>query len=332
LENFLDKAALKLLKNRKNLLAFSAGIDSTALFFLLLKKGIEFDIAIVNYKLRAQSDSEVEYAKELAKRYKKKIFIKEAPIKPPSIEEKAREIRYRFFEEIIKKENYHNLITAHQLNDQLEWFFMQFTKGAGVVELIGMEIVTKKEAYTIVRPLLKTSKEKLKNFLQKNKIKYFFDVTNIDQSYKRNYFRVKYCDPLIKEFEEGIKRSFEYLQKDKESLIKDINFIKIKKVFIAKNPKDDIKLLRVIDKIAKELGYLLTTDQKKEILKQKEGVVGGKIAFSINDDFVFLSPYIKIPMDKKFKEKCRVLKIPPKIRGYLYKEKIDLDSILKSLS
>ena len=59
------------IKNQKNLLAFSAGIDSSALFFLLIEKDIPFDIAIVNYNLRAQSNDEVSYAKELAKKYNK---------------------------------------------------------------------------------------------------------------------------------------------------------------------------------------------------------------------------------------------------------------------
>ena len=44
----------ELIKTKKNLLAFSAGIDSTALFFLLLDNNIHFDIAIVNYNQRAQ--------------------------------------------------------------------------------------------------------------------------------------------------------------------------------------------------------------------------------------------------------------------------------------
>ena len=50
----------------KNLLAFSGGIDSTALFFMLLEQNIDFDMAIVDYGIRAQSKDEVAYAKELA--------------------------------------------------------------------------------------------------------------------------------------------------------------------------------------------------------------------------------------------------------------------------
>ena len=55
-----------------NLLAFSGGVDSSALFFILMDRGIEFDIAIVNYHKREQSIKEVEYAKHLAKKYNKK--------------------------------------------------------------------------------------------------------------------------------------------------------------------------------------------------------------------------------------------------------------------
>ena len=64
------------LKNKKNLLAFSAGIDSTALFFILLKQNIPFDIAIIDYNKRAQSKLEVAFAKALADKYNKKCFVK----------------------------------------------------------------------------------------------------------------------------------------------------------------------------------------------------------------------------------------------------------------
>ena len=62
------------IKNQKNLLAFSAGVDSVALFFLLLEQNISFDIAIVDYNLRAQSKDEISYAKELAFKYNKFTF------------------------------------------------------------------------------------------------------------------------------------------------------------------------------------------------------------------------------------------------------------------
>ena len=165
----LDFSAIK---NQKNLLAFSAGVDSSALFFLLLEKNIPFDIAIVNYNLRVQSKEEVSYAKELALKYNKSIFIKDVKLENYSnFEKTARDIRYSFFEEIILNEKYENLITAHQLNDKLEWFLMQLSKGAGLVELIGFNEFEQKENYKIYKPLLNITKNELENYLKINNLK-----------------------------------------------------------------------------------------------------------------------------------------------------------------
>ena len=92
------------IKSSKNLLAFSAGVDSTALFFLLLNSNIPFDIAIVDYNIREQSKEEVAHAKNLAKKFNKKIYKKDIFLENLSnFEKQARDIRYNFFEEIIKK-------------------------------------------------------------------------------------------------------------------------------------------------------------------------------------------------------------------------------------
>ena len=100
----------------------------------------------------------IEYALNLAKEYKKEIFIKDVKLENSSnFEKNARDIRYIFFEQIIKENSYETLITAHQLNDRLEWFFMQLSKGAGVIELLGMNKFTNKKNYKIFRPLLDIS-------------------------------------------------------------------------------------------------------------------------------------------------------------------------------
>jgi len=65
----LQTEFIQLLKSKKNLLAFSGGVDSSALFFLLKSHLIDFDIAIVDYEVRNESKTEVEFAKELATKY-----------------------------------------------------------------------------------------------------------------------------------------------------------------------------------------------------------------------------------------------------------------------
>ncbi|AXX93425.1 tRNA lysidine(34) synthetase TilS [Malaciobacter molluscorum LMG 25693] len=317
---------LEELTSSKNLLAFSAGVDSTALFFLLKENNISFDIAIVNYNLREQSKQEVEYAKYLANKFNKKIYLKEVNLSGSNFEKRARDIRYNFFEEIINKNNYNTLITAHQLNDKLEWFLMQLSKGAGLSELLGLQKIQNKSTYKIFRPILDISKEELEGFLVENKIDYFVDKSNFEEKYKRNYFRHNFSNQFLSEFKDGIKNSFEYLQEDLNSL--NINFIEIfkeKELSIFEKVDDNNINIKVIDKHLKKIGILISKAQREEIIKQKESVISNKITVCLIDKYIWICPYIKEPMKKEFKEYCRKNKIPKLCRSYIYKENIKID-------
>ncbi|MCT7603712.1 tRNA lysidine(34) synthetase TilS [Aliarcobacter butzleri] len=318
------------IKESKNLLAFSAGVDSSALFFLLLKQNIPFDIVIVNYNVRVQSKDEVNYAKELALKYNKQIYIKEVKLETTSnFEKTARDIRYKFFEEIIDENSYEILITAHQLNDKLEWFLMQFTKGAGLVELIGFNEFEQKENYKVYKPLLEITKEELENFLKQENIKYFIDNSNFDEKYKRNYFRHNFSDKLLSEYTNGIKKSFKYLQDDINSLNIEIKPIKVfDELEIYKNQNDNNLNIRIIDNSLKKRGFLLSSAQREEILKQKEITISHKINISIKEDFIWICPNVSSVMDKKFKETCRINKIPKNVRNYIYYKKIDMKELV----
>ena len=253
------------IKESKNLLAFSAGVDSSALFFLLLKQNIPFDIAIVNYNVRVQSKNEVNYAKELALKYNKQIYIKDIKLESTSnFEKTARDIRYKFFEDIIDENSYETLITAHQLNDKLEWFLMQLTKGAGLVELIGFNEFEQKENYKVYKPLLKITKEELENFLKQENIKYFIDNSNFDEKYKRNYFRHNFSDKLLSEYTNGIKKSFKYLQDDINSLNIEITPIKVfHELEIYQNQKDNNLNIRIIDNSLKKKRFFIKFSTKR---------------------------------------------------------------------
>lgn len=318
------------IKESKNLLAFSAGVDSSALFFLLLKQNIPFDIIIINYNVRVQSKDEVLYAKELALKYNKQIYIKNIKLESTSnFEKTARDIRYKFFEEIIDKNSYEVLITAHQLNDKLEWFLMQLTKGAGLIELIGFNEFEQKENYKIYKPLLDITKKELEEFLQKEDIKYFIDNSNFDEKYKRNYFRHNFSDKLLSEYSNGIKKSFKYLQNDINSLNLSIKPIKVfNKLEIYQNQNDNNLNIRIIDNNLKKRGFLLSSAQRNEIIKQKEITISHKINITLNEDFIWICPKIEINMDKKFKEFCRINKIPKNMRAYIYSLNLDLNELI----
>lgn len=316
----LKNSSLALLNHKKNLLAFSAGVDSTALFFLLLDANIHFDIAIVDYGIREQSKDEVAYAKKLARAHNSNCFVHKAQRIQNNFESTAREIRYSFFAKIIEENHYHNLITAHHLGDRFEWMLMQFCKGAGCVELAGMKESDKREGYTLIRPLLHLDKQELIPYLQKHDIKYFEDKTNFDETIKRNTFRHKFANPLLKKFLGGIKKSFEYIDEDKEDLIQEIEIENIGKLSYFKSTQNKRADIFAIDKFLKINSYMPTSSER-DLLKNKTVVyLGRRYLVNQQHGFVFIIPCIGevYIMPKEFKEECRVLKIEPKLRSFLY--------------
>lgn len=318
----LHEATLEYLRQTKNLLAFSGGGDSTALFFLLLEYNIPFDIANVNYKTRIQSDEEEAYAQSLATKYSKQIFCHTCQISSSNFEHEARNARYAFFEEIIHTHHYEVMLTAHHLNDRLEWFLMQLTKGAGLVEMLGMSEMEQKASYALIRPLLHLPKKTLIDYLQERKITYFEDESNASLKHLRNHFRHHLSNPLMEHYAKGIERSFSYLEEDKKRLLPN-QPQQIKELFLVPRNPDDLINIRQIDHIIKQLGLLLSKAQRDEILRTKACVVGGKIAICFEEKTIFIAPYRQISMDKAFKEACRKARIPAKIRPYCYQEKID---------
>jgi len=304
-------------------LAFSAGVDSSALFFLLLENHIKFDIAIVNYGTRKESDTEEAHAKALAKKHKLYCHSIKAPAFHSHFEKQARDFRYEFFESLIIIEGYDTLITAHQLNDQLEWLLMRLSKGAGLSELLGLEPVTKKRHYALIRPLLAYSKEELLQYLQKNGHPYFVDESNVDETYERNKFRKQFSDALIAAYKDGIQRSMEYLRKDKEVLESGFETIYSNKLLYTVKLYTPTAKVKAADITLKRLGYLLSAKQRQEIEKEVSLVIGGTWSIALQDDLLFIAPYLTADMPKKFKELCRVLNVPSKIRPYLFKEHID---------
>jgi len=316
-----------LLEGQKNLLAFSAGVDSSALFFLLIEHHISFNIAIVDYGLRAQSQKEVAYAKSLAKQYHIKCYTAEAPIYKSHFEQQARTFRYQFFEEIIREHGYDTLLTAHQLNDQLEWLLMRLSKGAGLSEMIGLEPISQREGYTLVRPLLSHSKEALLSYLKKNSYPYFVDESNNSDTYERNRFRKHFSDPFITQYAEGVARSFDYLHQDKAALEERFETLYTHKALRVIKLHTPSAKAKAADLTLKELGYLLSAAQRNEIAKAQSLVIGGTWAVEQQETHLYIAPYLTISMPKAFKEQCRIAKIPTKIRPYLYAKKIDIQAL-----
>lgn len=316
----LKQAAIKKLQESKNLLAFSGGVDSSALFFILLEQNIKFDIAIVDYGIREQSVQEVLYAKELAKEHALQCHLFCAPLIESNFEANARALRYDFFEQTIQKYNYENLITAHHLGDRFEWMLMQFCKGAGCAELSGMKPIQKRENYSIVRPLLHLDKQELLHYLHRNNIKYFEDESNSDETIQRNLFRHNYTNPLLKTHLKGIKKSFEYIDADVETLIDEQEIHKVDNLTYFKNSHKKRSNIFTIDKYFKSELHMMSAHERKLLESNTTVVIGRKFVVNQREDYILIAPYIKnkTKLSSEFKEECRKLKIEPKLREFLF--------------
>ncbi len=315
----LKSSSLKELQGKSNLLAFSAGVDSSALFFILLENDIAFDIAIVDYGLRQQSKEEVSYAKEIASKHNLKChFLNASPI-DKNFESNARKIRYDFFQNLIDEYKYNNLITAHHLGDRFEWMLMQFCKGAGCAELSGMSEVQHRENYTLLRPLLHLDKQELIEYLHENSIKYFIDETNFDEEIKRNEFRHNHATPLLKKHLNGIKKSFEYIDEDVSSLLQETQINSINDFTYFKSSKKLRADVFNIDKYLKSKGYMMSASERESLKSCSTLTVGRKYIINQTEKFIFIIPDCKekVILDARFKDECRVLKIEPKLRSYL---------------
>jgi tRNA(Ile)-lysidine synthase len=185
------------------LLAVSGGIDSVVLCELCKQCGFDFVIAHCNFQLRGtDSTRDEKFVAALAQKYEvpfstitfdtNAIAAKEKK----SIEEAARDLRYKWFDELRMQNSYAFVVTAHHADDNIETVLMNFFRGTGIKGLHG--ILPKQNK--IVRPLLFANKKELLVFATENKLEFVTDYTNAQNDFTRNYFRNELIPAVQKVF------------------------------------------------------------------------------------------------------------------------------------
>jgi tRNA(Ile)-lysidine synthase len=112
-----------------------------------------------------------------------------------SLEELAREERYRFFDEAAAAEGLSRIALGHHGDDQAETVLMHFLRGSGLRGLRGMEPVRDGR---YIRPLIDVSREEILDFLDRRGIPYRTDGTNRELQPLRNRIR-HHLVPLLEE-------------------------------------------------------------------------------------------------------------------------------------
>lgn len=249
-------------KNKKYLLACSFGPDSMAAFYLLLENGYNFEVAIVNYHLREESDLEVIGLKEYAEKYNIKVHVLSVEEKIISnVENECRKIRYGFFESLSKKYDFDGVIVAQHMDDHIETYILQ--KKRRILPLHwGISFETKLFNVTIYRPLLDYTKKELLDICTKNNVPFMIDKTNLEDKYARNKIRHEIVEKLSDDEKRKIVKEIEEKNKELYSVLHGIDETKSYEVKYVLS-LDEITYLYLLNKRAKELDDTLTISKKQ---------------------------------------------------------------------
>jgi len=214
------------------IIACSGGIDSVVLVHLCAEAGVDFSLAHCNFQLRGEeSDQDENFVRELADKMGVEIFTKNfdttayAAEQRQSIQMAARELRYQWFEELLQENDLTWLLTAHHLDDALETFLINLSRGTGIDGLSGIPQETNK----VIRPLLPFTRDQILEYAEQNEVSWREDLSNEETKYLRNKIRHELV-PRMKElhptFLDNFKKTLSHLGDSSLMLSQHINDLK----------------------------------------------------------------------------------------------------------
>lgn len=174
------------------LLAISGGMDSVVLGHICLAAGFSFQLAHCNFQLRGgASDGDQIFVETLGKDWEcithtiRFDTLAHARATNESVQMTARRLRYDWLEALRQKQELDWILTAHHLQDSVETFFINLTRGTGLAGLTGIP----ERNQRILRPLLAVSQTEINDYYRHHNLKHREDQTNAERKYLRNKIR-----------------------------------------------------------------------------------------------------------------------------------------------
>ena len=200
------------------LVALSGGADSVALLLLLKEAGFNVHAAHCNFCLRgAESDRDEAFCVSLCQQLDIELHRAHfstrmyAELHKVSIEMAARELRYRWFEQLREDMGAAGVCVAHHRDDSVETVLLNLVRGTGLRGLTGIQ----PRNGSILRPLLCVSRAEIEAFLSERGQKYVTDSTNLESDVLRNKVRLQVL-PLLRELNPAVS---ENIQRTAENLV-----------------------------------------------------------------------------------------------------------------
>lgn len=196
------------------LIAVSGGLDSMVLLHFMLHEKLPVHVLHVNYNLRGNdSVLDEQFITDFCIKNDVPLTIKNVELKlhleknGGNLQNEARKVRYSFFNEMQSKTKDSKVVIAHHQDDQIETFWIQLLRDAGLSGLSGMKALNT----FFLRPLLHFTKQELLEFAQKHSIEWREDKSNSKNDYLRNRLRNEVI-PFLKQEIPSINESILCLQ------------------------------------------------------------------------------------------------------------------------
>jgi len=216
-----------LVKDRPIIVGVSGGPDSLCLLEILRQAGYSIIVAHFNHQLRPESSQDARMVEKTASRLMLGCHIDGADVRAHaeqeklSIEEAARNLRYRFMFKLARERNAQAVAVGHTADDQVETILMHFLRGSALNGLKGMSyrsiIKTFDAEIPIVRPLLNMWREETVVYCAANGLRPHYDSSNDSVDFQRNRIRhllIPNLESYNPKFRETILRMSQSLKGD----------------------------------------------------------------------------------------------------------------------
>ena len=188
----------------------------------------EISVAHVNFMLRGvESDGDEQFVKDWCAHHNVQLFTTRfktnnyATEHQFSIQMAARELRYKWFTELMAAHQFQFIATAHHLNDSLETALLNLARGSGLEGLRGITALSGNR----FRPLMFATRREIENYAAENDIEWREDSSNQTDAYQRNLIRHKII-PELKKINPALEQRFTAmtakLKNDAEILNNDV--------------------------------------------------------------------------------------------------------------
>lgn len=190
------------------LAAVSGGADSVALLHMLKalrkKLNINIHVAHLDHMFRGEeSQQDAEFVAALCRGWNVPYTIEAVNVSDYKVRQRlsnqvaAREVRYRFLEQVAQSQNCHRIALGHHADDQAETVILNLLRGTGPTGLAGISPIRDGR---YIRPLLGIRRSDIELYCQENSLPYRNDSSNCKTEYLRNRVRIQLLPQLEEQY------------------------------------------------------------------------------------------------------------------------------------